>query len=522
MPRPGTPRSRVGRGALVPMSDRLTPAEGERGARLVPEVLPEGEEAPPRGVRVMAAVRWGLVALMAVAAGGAWLHYAGALRGAPTARAPQYRCPMHPSVLQSQPGDCPVCGMSLVPVEQGAGGAAPARGAASAAAAQGRYWCPMHPEVSSDDPNATCAKCGGMRLVPRAAPDASAPPGLVPVELGADRVQLTGLRTAPVRVERLGPELRTVGFVAANESAVAVVAARYTGWIEELRVSQSGAPVRKGQVLATAYSPELRSAQQILVNAVRWTQGQTNVAPVQTASGPEADARRRLDLLGLARQDIDEIAKSGTPLDAVPIRSPVSGYVARKSALVGLYVQPGTELFLIADLSAVWIVADVYEPDLDRVKVGCKARFVVPAYPGEDLGGTVQFIYPAVNPESHTVQARIGVRNDRLRLRPGMYGDVVIELPPVDALTVPADAVVDTGEVQYVFVVREGGRFEPRKVRPGSRAGDRVQILEGVRDGERVVTTANFLVDSESRLRAAVESFGPRPAGDDAPDAAHR
>jgi Cu(I)/Ag(I) efflux system membrane fusion protein len=303
---------------------------------------------------------------------------------------------------------------------------------------------------------------------------------------------------------------------------VAVVAARITGWIEDLRVAQSGEPVKKGQVLATQYSPELRSAQQVLVNAVRWTQGQTTVAPVQTISGAEADARRRLELLGVARQDVDEIARSGVPIDAVPIRSPVNGYVARKSALVGLYVQPGTELFQIADLSAVWIVADVYEPDLERVKVGCKARFLLPSSPGEEVSGTVRFMYPAVNPESHTVQARIALRNAGLRLRPGMYGDVVFELPPVEALTVPAEALIDTGEVQYVFVAREGGRFEPRKVRAGARAGSSVQILQGLAEGERVVTTASFLLDSESRLRAAVEGFGPRPSDDDADDAPRR
>ncbi|HSB18880.1 MAG TPA: efflux RND transporter periplasmic adaptor subunit [Anaeromyxobacteraceae bacterium] len=480
----------------------------------VPDDLPEGRETPPPGVRTMAAVRWGLVALMALAAGGAWVYWSGLRERPAQAAAVAWQCPMHPAVLQDRPGDCPICGMSLVQVQPGARRKAAA--APAAATGPGKYWCPMHPEVHSDDPEARCEKCGGMKLVPR---DAAAPaggearsvPGLVPVDIGAERIQLMGIRTARVVRESLSPQLRTVGFVSANESTLAIITARFTGWVEELKVAQSGQKVARGQVLASVYSPELTTAQQVYVNAMRWTRDPgAGAAPGGAVGGNlDQDARRRLELLGVAPQDVAEIARTGKPLPSTPIRSPVSGYVARRGALPGLYFTPGTELFQIADLSSVWVIADVYEYDMSRVKVGQRATLSLGAYPGERFAGRVQFIYPAVNPESRTLQARMEFRNPGLKLRPGMYGDVVVELDAADALAVPTEAIVDTGETQYVFVTRAGGRFEPRRVRIGARAEGKVQVLEGLAAGETVVTTANFLVDSESRLRAAVEAFTP-------------
>jgi Cu(I)/Ag(I) efflux system membrane fusion protein len=484
------------------------------------EALPEGEEAAPAGVRTAAIVRWSLVALMGLAALGGWAHWSG-VGSRLVSHAAAYHCPMHPAVLQDRPGECPICGMDLVVVSGSGAAASPAAPAApasaTAAAGAGAYWCPMHPEVTSDDAQARCDKCGGMKLLPRpgAAGKPGGPvPGLVPVEIGAERTQLMGMRSAKVVRAALTPQLRTVGFVSANEAHLAIVAARFTGWVEELSVTQTGQRVEKGQVLASLYSPELLTAQQVYINAVRWTDKQnagTQVNP-PVAGTLDGDARRRLELLGVARQDIDAIGKSAQPLQRMPLRSPVSGFVSRKSALPGLYVQPGTELFQIADLSTVWVIADVYEHDISRVQVGQKAKLTLAAYPGETFTGTVQFIYPAVNAESRTLQARMEFRNPGMRLKPGMYGDVVIGLGEAEGLAVPNDAVVDTGELQYVFVAREAGRFEPRVVRLGARGDGKVQVLEGVKEGEAVVTTANFLVDSESRLRAAIEGFAPAAA----------
>jgi membrane fusion protein, copper/silver efflux system len=326
------------------------------------------------------------------------------------------------------------------------------------------------------------------------------------VDLGAARTQLMGMRTARVARRSVAPQLRTVGFVAVNEAAVAVVTPRFTGWIERLDASRSGQRVEKGQVLATVYSPELLTAQQVFLNAVRWAdKSEAGAAP--GAQGVGADARKRLLLLGIAPEDIAALAQRGQPLGSMPLRSPVAGYVARKSALAGAYVQSGTELFQIADLSSVWVVADVYERDMGRVQVGQRARLTLGAYPGESFSGQVEFVYPAVNPETRTLQSRLVFKNAQLKLRPGMTGEVVIDAAPTEGLAVPSEAVVDTGEHEYVFLAREGGRFEPRTVRTGARGDGAVQVLEGLAEGDLVVTTANFLVDSESRLRAAVDGF---------------
>jgi Cu(I)/Ag(I) efflux system membrane fusion protein len=484
----------------------LAPSPHQARSAAPGDDLPEGAEAPPPGVRTMAIVRWALVALMAVAAAAAWTYWADVVPAA--ARGVSlYRCPMHPSIVQERPGACPVCGMDLVAAAAAGEPGPPAPATApGASAGQGAYWCPMHPEVASDDPEARCEKCGGMKLLPRdgaAKARGQAVPGLAAVEIGPERTQLIGLRTAPVAPHRLLPRLRTVGFVTAKESAIASVTARFTGWIEELHVTETGQRVEKGQALATVYSTELQSAQQAYLTALR-AQG----AVQRTTAYPGSlDPGKRLASLGIAKEDIERITQDGQALYDMPIRAPISGYVARKNALAGTYVQPGAELFQIVDLSKVWVLADVYENEASRVRVGQKARLALGALPGETFTGRVQFVYPAVNAETRTLQVRIELRNPGLKLRPGMYGDVEVELPAVEGLAVPSEAVVDTGELQYVFVARDAGRLEPRVVRVGLLDGDRIQVLDGLAEGERVVANGNFLVDSESRMRAAVEGF---------------
>jgi Cu(I)/Ag(I) efflux system membrane fusion protein len=380
----------------------------------------------------------------------------------------------------------------------------------------------MHPAFVTDDPKLRCPECG-MKLVPKnpdAAPEhaampADGVPGLTPVELSADRIQLIGMKTAVAMREPLAASIRTVGFVTASEKGLVSVNARFSGWIESLGAGDIGQFVRRGAVLATLYSPEAVGAQQQFLAAARWSEGK----PAGTAGGasPQSDYgrdnRQRLVLLGFAPEDIDAIAAAGVPSQTVNLRAPVSGHVAKKAALRGIYVTPGTELFQIADLSTVWLIADVYESEIGRVKVGQKAVLELPAYPGERFTGKVTFVYPALAPGSRTLQARIAFRNPGLKILPGMYGDVTLDLGDQNAIVVPSEALVDTGEVQYVFVSKGGGRFEPRRVRSGWSGGGRVAVLEGLAEGERVVTTANFLLDSESRLRAAIEGFGAGAAG---------
>jgi Cu(I)/Ag(I) efflux system membrane fusion protein len=502
------------------------------------EPLPEGEEAPPPGTRAMGIVRWSLVGLMAVAAAAAWIHHA--TSGGVLSHAERYHCPMHPTVVATAGGECPICGMDLVLVAPGAGEGGGERGgghaghgeAAGAPAAAGPsaahgapagplYECPMKcdPKFVTPDPKARCPVCG-MKLAP-VAPAVDAPaaapegvPGLAPVDLTVDRIQLMGMRTAAARRAPLSASLRTVGFVTAPEGGLVSVTTRFTGWIESLGASETGQAVARGQILATVYSPEMINAQQVFLNAIRWSDrregatqgvaGPTPTASPQLASDLERDARVRLEQLGFAREDIDAIARTGKPTSGVNVRSPVRGYVARRSAIKGLYVQPGTELFQIADLSRVWVLADVYEGEIGRVAVGQKATLALAAWPGETFTGRVTFLYPAINTGSRTLQARLEFPNPGLRLRPGMYGDVTLEVGASEAVVVPREALVDTGEVQYVFVARGGGRFEPRRVRVGLGGEGQVAILSGLAEGESVVTSAAFLLDSESRLRAAL------------------
>lgn len=421
--------------------------------------LPEGTEPPPPGVGLMGFVRWMLVLCMALLAVVSVVDYARVTQAAAVSAGVQYYCPMHPSVVQDHPGECPICSMTL---------------------------------VRRDEKDTTTS----------ARPETSTVPGLVSVELPADRVQRIGVRTAVARRAPLGEPVRTVGYVSVGEDRTAKIHPRFAGWIERLAVNTTGQAIRRGDVLATIYSPEVLTAQQELLNARRWAR---NGGDVHSLTGGLADdARHRLALLGIASDEIARIERTGAVITALPLRAPVSGVVLSKTAIQGAYVEPSMELFAIGDLSAIWVLADVYERDLPRVRAGVPAHLRLAAWPGESWLGRVDFVPPTVAPDTRTARVRIVFANTDGRLRPGSYGDVTLDVAPSDGLVIPAEAVVDTGDQQYVFLASEGGRFEPRLVRLGTRRGADVEITDGLSDGDRVVTTANFLIDSESRLRAAI------------------
>jgi membrane fusion protein, copper/silver efflux system len=437
---------------------------------------------PPAGVRGMAVVRWALVGLMAIIAAGSLLSVFGARHaGDSSAKATIYYCPMHPQIQQDHPGDCPICSMTLVPK-------------------------PTGPAAAAKSP---------------ASPGTAAPPGLVPVDIPQDRVQKIGIRTAIATRQAMGGGFRTAGGVQADERGLANISPRFSGWIETLEVSETGQRVKRGQALATVYSPEVLQAQQELLTALGWSDTGSGAQPHHAGplEGLVGDARRRLELLGISPQEVDTIIKTRKPQRAIAIRSPVDGHVITKNAVVGMSVSPGVPLFEVANLATVWVVAEVYESDLKRIQVGQTARFESSAYPGETFIGKVKFVHPTLDPQSRTLRVRLEFRNRPgpagLKLRPGMYGDVLLDLPAADGLMVPTEALVDTGDMQYVFVAKPEGRFEPRRVRSGARQDDRVEIVEGLTEGEKVVTTANFLIDSESRLHAAIGGqAAPAPASD--------
>jgi len=449
------------------------------GPETFEEKTPPG---PPRGAATMAIVRWVLVLITALVATGSILSFAGLHFGSGrrVSSGQVYRCPMHPSVVQDHPGECPICSMTLV----------------------------LKPEGKTVPRLAA----GGAGKPAMAAPTVGLP-GLAEVDLTPERIQLIGMRTAIVKREAIGGDLRTVGVVAANERGLAQINTRFAGWIQKLLVSETGERVRRGQVLATIYSPEVFRAEQELLLAHGWSSAAGEAKPSGThddfAGGLDANARRRLELLGIAPQEIDEMLRTGKAAEAIPIRSPVDGYVVGKNAVAGVALESGSVLFEVADLTQVWVTADIYQQDISRIRVGQRARLELASYPGEMQLGKVTFIYPILDSGNRTLRIRLEFRNkpDRNgpRLRPGMYGTVYLDLPSTTGLTVPAEALVDTGETHYLFVSKEGGRFTPRMVKVGAHLKDKVEILSGVAEGETVVTTGNFLVDSESRLRSAIE-----------------
>ena len=512
-------------------------AETESGAaneaaERTPEPPPD-QDGPPPGVHTMATLRWLLVAAMAVAAVLSVAYSAGVMKpGGASAEGSVYYCPMHPQVVQDQPGECPICSMSLV-LKKGSSDEAKTTVEKPAASHEGHrhnptdpYYCPMHPDETGMSANERCPLCKmKLELKPKSQADASpavAPttstipslvPGLAPVQLSMDRVQLIGIRTAKATREPLVSELQAAAVVAPDESKFARVHTRFSGWVEQLAVTTTGQKVRRGQVMANIYNLELLPAQQEFLAALKWNAAASAASPssAQATVGSLADdARKRLELLGMSKQEIDRIAQTGAPSRTVAITAPINGYIVRKDVAQGTYVQPGTPLFEIADLSKVWVLADVYERDIGRVSLGQAASVRVEAYPEQPFVGKVGFIFPAVDPNTRTLRVRIELANKDLKLRPGMYGNVTLEVGKAEGVVVPVEALVDTGEYQYVFLAKEGGRFEPRRVRAGARTQGKIQIVEGVQEGDLVVTTANFLVDSESRLRAAIEGSPSR------------
>lgn len=323
-----------------------------------------------------------------------------------------------------------------------------------------------------------------------------------PVHLTVEQERALGVVYTTVRRETLTRTIRTVGTVAAPEPKVADVTPKIEGFIERLEVNFTGDAVRKGEPLLTLYSPMLVAAQEELLTAKRLA-AQVDPAAGEAWSNAQATwaaARRRLGYWDITTQQIEQIEQTGEITKTLTLVSPVDGVVLEKSVLEGQQVIPGMRLYRIADLSRVWAEGDVFEQDLQFVRVGSQAHIEVAAYPGQHLMGRVSFVYPTVDRESRTNRVRVTVPNPGLRLKPGMYATIYFDVERSGVLVVPAGAVVVTGERNLVFVRDAEGTLTPAEVVVGARAGDQVQILEGLAEGQTIVAAANFLVDAESRL----------------------
>ncbi len=363
--------------------------------------------------------------------------------------------------------------------------------------------------------------CGGPAEHPAGppAPKSDAPPaheghetpppaGFARIDMPAEREQRFGVRTETARSAPLVRTTRTVGVVREDERRVSTVRVKWSGWIESLEVAFVGQTVRKGDPIFTVYSPELLVAQQEFLSAKRRldaARAGSKEAGVDlpTAQSLADEARQKLRLWDVPDAQIDRIAASGTSERLVTVLAPQDGTVLERPARPGLRVDPETELYSIADLTSVWVVADLYEYEVGPVKEGLTAAFFPVGPEPTGIPIRVAFVSPVVDPMTRTVKVRFDLPNPSGGLRPGAYGTVRLAIPLGTSLSVPADSVIDTGERQVVFVRTGMGRFDPRVVKVGARADGRVQVLDGVREGEEVVVRGQFILDSESRLRAA-------------------
>ena len=325
--------------------------------------------------------------------------------------------------------------------------------------------------------------------------------------LSQERLQSIGVKFEEAARRPVEKLIRTVGRVEMDERRMARVNLKIEGWIDRLFVNTTGEKVKKGQELFTLYSPELLATQEEYLLAVRAAQTLGGSEFPEVAEGAKTIldvSRRRLQLWDVADSHIQELERTGKVLKALPFHAPLSGTVIEKTAMAGMRVMPGEVLYTIADLSQVWVLADIYEYELPLVEPGQTATVSLSYAPQATFSGRIGFIYPTVDPETRTAKVRFELENPKELLKPGMYADVQLAVPLGERLAVPRDAVLESGERQVIFIHHGGGKLEWRSVKTGQRSGDWVEILEGLKEGEHIVTSANFLLDSESQLKAAV------------------
>ena len=341
-----------------------------------------------------------------------------------------------------------------------------------------------------------------------AVPAQSGIEGMAEVQVSSGRQQMIGVRTESIAVRTLARRIRTVGLVSADERVVRKVQTKIAGWVEQLFVNFTGQKVRAGEPILSIYSPDLVATQQEYLLALQATRA--------GGSGTGAEdnlesARVRLHLWELTPAQIKDLAASGKPHRTVTLHSPIGGYVTMKPVSQGMYVTPEMELYTVTELGTVWVWADVYEDEIGLVRSGQAATIRLASAPGRTRSGVVSYVNPTLEPATRTLRVRFDVENGDGELKPGMYATVELETPLGDVLALPEDAVIDTGERKVVFVAVDGGRFQPREVRIGRKAQGYYEILDGLAPGERVVVSAQFLLDSESRIRAG--AGGPAHSG---------
>ncbi|MDA8340223.1 MAG: efflux RND transporter periplasmic adaptor subunit, partial [Nitrospiraceae bacterium] len=308
--------------------------------------------------------------------------------------------------------------------------------------------------------------------------------------------------------------IRTVGRIEYDERKLSTVNTKFEGWIEKLYVDYTGRYVKKGEPLAEIYSPELLATQQEFINLLKWAKQSTEDRRQKTEIGTmlsrDAEsiieaAKQRLRLWDITDSQIKKIEETGKPIKTLTMYSPASGYVVQKAALQGMRVMPGEKLFDMADLSTVWIISDIYEYELSLIKVGQTATISLSYFPGKEFSSTIDYVYPTLSGETRTAKVRFAIPNPGGQLKPQMFTNVEVKINLGKRLAIPEDAVIDTGTRQIVYVDKGEGYFEPREVMLGLKADGMVEVLKGLKAGEKIASAANFLIDSEAKLRGIVK-----------------
>jgi Cu(I)/Ag(I) efflux system membrane fusion protein len=391
---------------------------------------------------------------------------------------PRYVCPMHPQIIRDEPGSCPICGMDLVQVNQD--GEQP-----SGERRILYYRHPHDPTITSDIPRQDEM---GMDFVP------IYESGGVAVSISPSVVQNMGVRTAKVTRDRLWRRIDTVGYVDFDEGRVSHVHLRTDGWIEQLPVKSEGERVARGDVLFQLYSPTLVNAQEEYLQAL--SAGSKRLIEA---------SRDRLQALGVSDNQIEQLKQSRRVRQRLSVYAAQDGIVAKLNVREGMYVKPATEVLTLADLSSVWLLAEVFEAQADWVRVGAPAEVQLPYLPGRTWEGKVEYIYPSLDPKTRTLKARLRFDNPGEQLKPNMFADVTIYGGArSNILVIPREALIRTGQQDRVILAQGEGRFLPREVTVGMEAGDWVEIMDGLREGDDVVTSGQFLIDSEASLKASI------------------